>query len=592
MKRGLPDDVDAACDVGDDDEEELPEGASAVRIVFDFLRPCYQGQRGPLILLGLCVLAETLYNVAFPLSLKYLIDDALLKQDRSALVWILIVLGILAVVISAVTMAMEFLNARLAATVVRDVRHRLFAHMQSLSLAFYSTTTAGDVVSRFSTDLAEVEETARGWVGMALIPALEILAATLLLFYLSWQLALTVMLIWPLTMIGPKLLSKRTVAATYRKKELEASTLAMVQENVAAQPVIQVFGLRGIAQAWFRKRSLPLAHTSARVNFLTAMAERSVSTAVLLLHLLILGFGAWLAFGKQITIGTLVTFESVFWELSYNIGFIGEFIPEVMESAGAVQHMNDLLDEESGVEDKPGAVALPRMQREISFENVSFSYTGAQSQLKNLNLRIPAGAKVGIVGPSGSGKSTILSLILRLYDPTRGRVRIDGQDLRDVTRETLWAQIGVVFQESFLFNTTIRENIRLGKQDASDAEVEAAAKAAEIHEFIQTLPQGYETNAGERGNLMSGGQRQRIAIARAIIRNPAVLILDEATSALDPATESAILSTLYRLAAGRTMIFATHRVALLAEADTVFLLKKGKVAASGSPRDMLPPTAG
>jgi len=339
--------------------------------------------------------------------------------------------------------------------------------------------------------------------------------------------------------------------------------------------VIQAFGLRSIAQEWFRRRIVPLAGSSARVNFLTAMAERSVSTAVLLLHLLILGFGAWLAFGKRMTIGTLVTFESVFWELSYNIGFISEFLPEVMESAGAIQHMEELLSEKSGIEDKPGALALPRMRSEIAFENVTFSYTGGKSQLRDLNLRIPFGAIVGIEGPSGSGKSTILSLILRLYDPVHGAVKIDGCDLREVAKESLWSQIGVVFQESFLFNTSIRENIRLGRQNATDAEVEAAARSAEIHDFIQSLPEGYETTTGERGSLLSGGQRQRIAIARAIIRNPAILILDEATSALDPATESAIMATLYRLAEGRTMIFATHRLLSLAGADIIFALKNG-----------------
>jgi ATP-binding cassette subfamily B protein len=249
--------------------------------------------------------------------------------------------------------------------------------------------------------------------------------------------------------------------------------------------------------------------------------------------------------------------------------------------------MNDLLDQTSRIEDAPGAVALPRLQSEIVLEDVSFSYTGEQSQLRNLNLRIPRGCKVGLVGPSGSGKSTVLNLILRLYDPESGCVRIDGRDVREVTRESLLAQIGVVFQESFLFNTSIRENIRLGKQDATDAEVEAAARGAEIHDFIESLPQGYDTHAGERGGLISGGQRQRIAIARATIRDPAILLLDEATSALDPATESAILTTLYRLAAGRTMIFATHRLDSLADADIVFVLEDGRVAASGSPRELL-----
>lgn len=575
----------------EDDEIEEPgvaERAGALRTVFSFLRPYYRQHRPTLTLLTLCVLAETGYNVAFPLSLKYLIDDALLKQDHSALVWILIVLGVLAIVISAIGTLMEFLNARLAATVVKDIRHQLFGHLQSLSLQFFSATSSGEVMSRFSTDLGEVEEPVRNWVGMALNPSLELVAATILLFYLSWHLALAAMLIWPLTMIGPKIFSRRAVEATYQKKELEAATLAVVQENVSAQPVVKAFGLRAIAQSWFRRESIPLERTSARVNFLTAMAERSVSMAVLLLHLLIVGIGAGLAFNKHITIGTLVTFESVFWELSYNIGYLSQFLPELMEAAGGIQHINDLLEEQPDIEDGPDVIELPRLRRDIVFDDVSFSYSGDedQPQLKKVSLRIPCGSKVGVVGPSGSGKSTVLKLILGLYDPTLGSVRIDGRDLREVKRDSLCSQIGVVFQESFLFNTSIRENIRLGKQDATDAEVEAAARAAEIHDFIACLPQGYETTVGERGGLLSGGQRQRVAIARAIIRNPAILILDEATSALDPATENAILATLNRLAAGRTTIFATHRMTAMAEADTLFVFFEGSLGRAGSPREL------
>jgi ATP-binding cassette subfamily B protein len=483
---------------------------------------------------------------------------------------------------------MAFLNAQLAAAVIRDIRHKLFGHLQALSLTFYSATSSGEVLSRFSTDLSEVEDTARRWVGMALIPSSEIISATALLFCLNWKLAATAMLIWPLTMAGPRLLSGRTIAATYRKKELEAATLAIVQENISAQPLIRVLGLRSVAQTWFRQRSLPLARISARVNFLTAMAERSVSTAVLFLHLLVLGFGAWLTFGKHMTIGTLITFESVFWELSYNLGFLGEFLPELMESAGAIQHIDDLLREPPGVKDAPGAAELPRIQREIAFANVSFGYSEGESQLRNMNLRIPAGSKVGIVGGSGSGKSTLLSLILRLYDPSHGSIKIDGRDLRAISTDSLWSRTGVVFQETFLFNTSIRENIRAGKQDADDAEVEWAARSAEIHDFIQSLPEGYETNAGERGGLMSGGQRQRIAIARAIIRDPEILILDEATSALDLETEQAILETLYRLAEGRTMIFATHHLASLARADIIFHLENGRAIASTRQTALVP----
>jgi ATP-binding cassette subfamily B protein len=300
-----------------------------------------------------------------------------------------------------------------------------------------------------------------------------------------------------------------------------------------------------------------------------------------LLHLVILGFGAWLAFHKRITIGTLVTFESVFWELSYNIGYISQFFPEVMQAAGSIRHMNELFAEKPRINDAPDAIALPRLQREIVFDRVTFGYNGADRHLSDLSFRIPRGSRVAIVGPSGSGKSTILNLILRLYEPVEGSVTIDGYDLRKVTRESLLSQIAIVFQESFLFHTTIRENIRLGRAGASDAEVEAAARSAEIHDFIESLPLGYDTNAGERGSLMSGGQRQRIAIARALVRDPAILLLDEATSALDHATEAAILATLRRAAAGRTVISVTHRLSSAVDADIVLVMAGGELVEAG-----------
>jgi ATP-binding cassette subfamily B protein len=307
------------------------------------------------------------------------------------------------------------------------------------------------------------------------------------------------------------------------------------------------------------------------VNFLTGMVERLVSSTVLLLHVLIVGFGAWLAFHKRISIGTLVTFESVFWELSYNIGYLSQFLPEAIQAAGAIQHMQELLDEAPLIEDAPGAVELPHFEREIVFENVSFGYGGGRG-LRDVSLCIPRGAKVVLAGPSGSGKSTLLSLLLRLYDPQRGAVKIDGRDVRSVTRQSLRAQMAVVFQESFLFNATMAENIRLGKPGATDEEVRNAARAAEIHDFIESLPEGYDTMAGERGGRMSGGQRQRMAIARALVRDPAILILDEATSALDAATADAVLATLRRVSAGRTVIMATHRVESVVDADFVFKL--------------------
>src|SRR5262245_9957608 len=312
------------------------------------------------------------------------------------------------------------------------------------------------------------------------------------------------------------------------------------------------------------------------------LVERSVTLSVMLLHLLILAVGAWLALNGKISIGTLVTFESVFWEMSYNIGHFTEFLPVLIEGASAVQHINDLLAEPANDVEPVDMPALPRLTRDIVFDNVSFSYTGSEPQLCNINCTIPRGAHVAIVGPSGAGKSTTVALLLRLHDPTAGAVKIDGHDVRAYTHDSLRAQIAVVFQDNFLFDLSIRDNIRLGNLTATDADVEAAAKAAEIHQFIQALPEGYDTLVGERGARLSGGQRQRIAIAHALIRNPAIWILDEAASALDQATEAAINMTLKKVSQGRTVISVTHRLASVADSDMIYVLNQGSLVEHGT----------
>jgi ATP-binding cassette subfamily B protein len=259
-----------------------------------------------------------------------------------------------------------------------------------------------------------------------------------------------------------------------------------------------------------------------------------------------------------------------------------------IQAAAAVRHMQELLDEPTPGSDRPGAPDLPRITNDITFDRVTFQYEGSQEPvLDNLSLKLKVGKTIAIVGPSGSGKSTLLNLILRLYGPDDGRVTIDGVDIRKVTRESLRRSMAVVFQENMLFNMSIRENIRLGKEGATDEEVEQAARKAEIHRYIMSLPQKYDTPVGERGDTLSGGQRQRIAIARAIVRDPSVLLLDEATSALDQTTEAAINKTLLKLARGRTMIFSTHRLTSVVDMDEIIVISNGRAIERGSHGELL-----
>src|SRR5436189_220734 len=355
-----------------------------------------------------------------------------------------------------------------------------------------------------------------------------------------------------------------------------------------AQPVVKVFGLQDSVLASFRQQLAGIARSTVRANFLTLLVGTASSLGVLLVQLVALGAGALLALHGHLTVGALVAFMSLLSSVNkdaYNL--TKKVVPSLITATGGLQRIEELLSQRPRIVDARRAQPLPRLATEIRFEDVSFSYNGEQRQLDHISFTILAGETVAFVGPSGAGKSTILSLLARFYDVTTGAVTIDGHDLRRVTQESLRAQIGLVFQDTFLFNATICDNIRMGKLDATDAQIEAAARAAEIHDLIMSLPRGYDTPTGELGAWLSGGQRQRIAIARAILRDPAILILDEATSALDPATETAIIATLKRIARHRTVVAVTHRLAAIHHADRIFVVDSGCVVEDGRHHELL-----
>jgi ATP-binding cassette, subfamily B, bacterial len=582
-------------DIDDDEDDEdlvvftAKEAAGALATVYAFVKPYLKNYKKMLTFVGIGVIVETLFNVIMPLSLKFLIDDALGEEDFQALYTILGVLAAAGIFTSIVAVWYERWDARLASCVIADVRSRLFEHVQNLPASYFARTRRGEILSRFSIDLAAFEGSIKTFANSAALPLLELIAGIILMLFLNWQLAAVALLVFPITLIGPRILTPKAVQANYEQKLNESALLGMVQENVAAQAVVKAFSLQRRTFGWFTMRNNDVRQKTASAVFLSTMVERTVTISVLLLHLVVLAIGAYLATKGQITIGTFVTFESAFWEVSYNIAHLMHFIPVSIQAAAAVRHMQELLDEPTrGADDRPGAPDLPRITNDITFDRVTFQYENSETPvLDNFSLKLKVGKTIAIVGPSGSGKSTLLNLILRLYVPDEGRVTIDGVDIRRVTRESLRRSMAVVFQENMLFNMSIRENIRLGKEGATDEEVEQAARKAEIHRYIMSLPQKYDTSVGERGDTLSGGQRQRIAIARAIVRNPSVLLLDEATSALDQTTEAAINKTLMKLAKGRTMIFSTHRLTSVVDMDEIIVISGGQAIERGSHAKLL-----
>lgn len=551
--------------------------------LLDYLRP-YRLEVG-LLLGGLLI--DLAFNVLFSMSFQYMIDEAIAKHDERLLWSILIGLFVAVVVAAVVAVMRDYLYARLGTAVMNDLRLRMFEHLQRLSANYYSRMQVGDIMSRFSTDLAAVQNAVILAIPETILGILGVATISTLLFIFSWQLALLTVLGLPFAALGPQVLGPRAERDSYLVRHEEAQIASHVQENLGAHAVIRAFQLAPDQTNRFRYKLRSLYRTAVRFNLSTYLVERTPNLSFLLLQIAVFGFGAVKTFNGELSLGALVAFNILIGYLSTYVTSLTRVMPPLLHAAGGIKRIQELLGAFPQVQERPAALSLPPLREAITFTGVTFSYTGEQKNLDDVTLRIPRGANVAIVGASGSGKSTVLGLVARFYDPERGVVAFDGQDLRAVSFESLRRQMAVVFQDSFLFNTTVRENIRMGRLAATDEEVEAAAKAAEIHDLVASLPEGYNTVVGERGSRLSGGQRQRVAIARAILRDPQLLLLDEATSALDPTTEAAINATLERLGRDRTVVAVTHRLASTVHADKILVFDQGRLVEEGTHSELL-----
>lgn len=563
--------------------------AADVWSVIRFLRPYSSAYVPQFLAMAALLVAEMVINACFPLATKLLIDRGLTAPVKNAgvVVGVLIFLAVANLTIAALGVLLDYLNARTFSSMIMEIRQQLFTRLQGLSMRFFTRTHGGEISSRFSGDVVALEGTLTSLVMWGIEPLLEIVYSLCLLFYFNVWLAAIALLTFPLTLLLPRFFAARAYALSYDKRLREGEVLSAVEENVTAQTVVKAFGLAHAARTRFRALNLLWLAVTFRVHFLGAMVERSATSGSYLVHFLTFGLGAWWVYSDRITLGTLVAFEGTLLSMGYAITGLTQYVPTLAQSAGSIRHIDDLLERSPEVEDAPNAAELPRLGREIAFDDVSFHYEQGAFELQHVDLVIPRGSFTAFVGPSGAGKSTMLSLLLRFYDPTAGAIFFDGHDLRSVSQDSLRAQIGTVFQDAILFNTTLLENIRIGKPSATKDEVEAAARAAEIHEFVVSLPDGYQTIVGERGSELSGGQRQRLAIARALVRDPAILILDEPTSAVDSATEAALNDTLLRIARNRTVFLVTHHLSTALSAAHIVVLGHGRVLEQGSERELL-----
>jgi ATP-binding cassette subfamily B protein len=435
---------------------------SALRVLLEYLRP-YRGQVG-LLLAGLMI--DLAWTVLLGMSFGYVLDEGIAKKDEALLLTVLLGLFAAALLTAAVAVGRDYLYARLGTSVMNDLRLRMFEHLQKLSASYYSRIQVGDLMSRFSTDLGAVQGAVILAIPETILGALGIVTITVLLFLYSWQLALLTVLGMPLALLGPRFLGPRAERDSYLVRHEEAKIASTVQENISAQPVVRAFSLSPLQVSGFRSQLQGFYQTSLRFNVLSYLVERTPNLAFLIVQIAVFSFGALKCIEGDLSVGALVAFNMYITSLSSYITSLTRVMPPLLLAAGGIKRIQELLETPPQVAESPTATKLPGLTEAIRFEDVSFSYTGENKNLDRVTFAIHRGSNVAIVGGSGSGKSTVLGLIARFYDPDSGKVTFDGRDGRTATLDSLRKQMGVVFQESFLFNTTIRENIRLGRPDA------------------------------------------------------------------------------------------------------------------------------
>jgi ATP-binding cassette subfamily B protein len=526
------------------------------------------------------------YRIAFATTLKVIFDSIATIKVRAVLIILLKFIAALPVVF-ALTIFGELLAKRIASRTTNDMRYDMFAHAQELSLDYYKRNKQGDLLSRFSVDMSHVENGMGTSFADMSSKSASILAYMIALFILEWHLALFVLLFMPASVYLLRRCMPKVAASNRKLRQSEGSALSVLQEGLSAQPIIQSFGIRQFIQDAYWQELRHLERDNIDAGFQRSVFQNYSLSSIYLLDVSSMGLGVLFVVAGIIPLGTLLVFQTLIATMRRDITFVTRDMNKMIQSAAALGRVDQLLKIPADIIDGQNARELPIFSEGICFEDVSFSYTGNEYQLSSINLSIKVGQFVAFVGPSGAGKSTVFNLLMRFYDVSSGRVTIDGHDVRALTQASLRAQMGVVLQETFIFNTSILNNIRVVRPEATEAEVANAAKAAELHHFIMSLPEGYATNAGEGGGKLSGGQKQRIAIARAMLCNPDILLLDEATSSLDADTAAAINATIHDLARSRTVIAITHHLASVANADKIYVLDQGRLVEEGNHASLL-----
>jgi ATP-binding cassette, subfamily B, bacterial len=553
--------------------------------IFGLFRP-YRRRLGAVLAL---ILVAAVVGMVSSFLIRDIIDEALPNDDGRLLNELVLGLIVIAVATSVLGVAQTYFSNVVGQRVMHDLRTAVYRHLQRLSLAFFTRTRTGEVQSRIANDIGGIQNVVTSTATSIVSNVTTVIAAVVAMFLLDWRLAIFSLALLPVFVLLSRRIGRERRRITTSRQMTLADISTLVEESLSVSGILlgKTMGRGPELASRFERESAQLADLEVRQR----MAGRWVMASIQMTFSIMPAAIYWFAgqpFVGSVSLGTVVAITTLQTRLFFPLGSLLSVGIDVQTSLALFDRIFEYLDLPIDIDEHPEAVPLPPCRGDVTFDHVWFRYAAdAPWTLEDISFEVPAGTRTAIVGETGSGKTTLGYLAARLYEVERGRVLLDGIDIRDVTFESLAGTIGVVSQETYLFHATIRENLRFAKPEATDEEIEEAARAARIHDLIESLEDGYDTMVGERGYRFSGGEKQRMAIARTILRNPRVLILDEATSALDTRTERAVQAELDRLAEGRTTITIAHRLSTVQEADQIIVLDRGRLVERGTHEELL-----
>jgi subfamily B ATP-binding cassette protein MsbA len=566
-----------------DDQPFTRPSASEIRRLFGYLTP----YRGPMLVALIGLTGGSALGLVFPFIMQNLVDAVLTAGRVSELNRITLLLIITFLIRSVFYYFQGYALSYVGERIVVDLRRETYAHLHRLSVRFFADRRVGELVSRLSSDVTLVRAVLTSNVATVLGQALTFVGSLALMLWLNWRLTLFILALAPLIGVSGALFGAQLRRLSTHVQDQLADGTALAEEALSGVRVVKAFAREPYEVGRYGEQMEQAFKATLRLTLVRSAFGPLITFFAFGALAGILWFGGQEVLAHRLSGGSLIAFLVFGINIAASLGAFTGLWTQIQEAVGASRRIFELLDEQPEIADAPDARPLPTVQGRLTFDDVSFSYPGAERVLRNIALEIQRGEVLALVGPSGAGKSTLFNLIPRFYDPTSGRVCVDGYDLRAVTLDSLRGQIGLVPQETQLFSGTVRENLRYGKLDANDAELEAAARAANAEEFIVRLPKGYETLVGEKGVKLSGGQRQRIAIARALLKDPRILLLDEATSSLDSESEGLVQEALERLMKGRTTVIIAHRLSTVQKAHRIAVLEAGRLVELGAHAELL-----